>query len=262
MRLHHIAELHYPNEVKERFFGGLGRPVQFYFGDIFDIPDEEWLDLESYAKELTAAGLFRLPFPCVSYAFERHGRHVVSHVKQMGPKTFDFYVAVKQEIDGHPGLAALKAVATIHDVTEKGVNMEVPRASMGFWPEANTAERSKEAQAELGDFVNCLFALTVMMHAKGIEVSTEPAPEKLNAKRAKKGKPPIEDIRHVTIRVDGKRYSITGHEIGHHASPRLHWRRGHIRHLPSGVITNVRPCLVGTAERGVVDHDYAVKRKA
>lgn len=40
-----------------------------------------------------------------------------------------------------------------------------------------------------------------------------------------------------------------------HASPRLHWRRGHIRHLPSG-ITWVRPPLVGDGEHGTVINDY------
>jgi hypothetical protein len=34
-------------------------------------------------------------------------------------------------------------------------------------------------------------------------------------------------------------------EGGTHASPRLHWRRGHVRRLANGKITNVRPTLVG-----------------
>lgn len=47
---------------------------------------------------------------------------------------------------------------------------------------------------------------------------------------------------------------------GTHASPRLHWRRGHIRHLRSGRKVPVRPTLVGLAERGFIDKDYAVSR--
>jgi hypothetical protein len=45
---------------------------------------------------------------------------------------------------------------------------------------------------------------------------------------------------------------------GTHASPRLHWRRGHIRHLASGKKTWVRASLVGAAEGGVIVHDYRV----
>ena len=44
--------------------------------------------------------------------------------------------------------------------------------------------------------------------------------------------------------------------IGTHASPRLHWRRGHRRHLPDGKATWVRACLVGDPFAGTVSHDY------
>jgi hypothetical protein len=45
---------------------------------------------------------------------------------------------------------------------------------------------------------------------------------------------------------------------GTHASPRLHWRRGHIRHLAEKT-TWVRPTLVGADDGGSVIHDYRVK---
>lgn len=41
-----------------------------------------------------------------------------------------------------------------------------------------------------------------------------------------------------------------------HASPRLHWRRGHIREYASGTKAWVRPHLVGTEAGGVIVHDY------
>lgn len=49
---------------------------------------------------------------------------------------------------------------------------------------------------------------------------------------------------------------------GTHASPRLHWRRGHQRILRSGRITWVRPTLVGDANRGLVVHDYQMAADA
>lgn len=45
---------------------------------------------------------------------------------------------------------------------------------------------------------------------------------------------------------------------GTHASPRLHWRRGHLRNLQSGRPVAVKPALVGLADKGFVSKDYAV----
>jgi hypothetical protein len=45
---------------------------------------------------------------------------------------------------------------------------------------------------------------------------------------------------------------------GTHASPRLHERRGHWRHLRSGKRVWVRNCLVGDPNRGVIEKDYRV----
>lgn len=52
------------------------------------------------------------------------------------------------------------------------------------------------------------------------------------------------------------RFGSVGAANGH-ASPRLHWRRGHIRHLGNRT-TWVRATLVGKASNGVVIHDYAI----
>lgn len=43
---------------------------------------------------------------------------------------------------------------------------------------------------------------------------------------------------------------------GTHASPRLHVRRAHIRKLPSGTLTFVRQCFVGSSESGAVEKSY------
>lgn len=51
--------------------------------------------------------------------------------------------------------------------------------------------------------------------------------------------------------------AVNGAGTGHgHASPRLHWRRGHIRRIGNRT-TWVRATLVGKSENGVVVHDYA-----
>jgi len=50
----------------------------------------------------------------------------------------------------------------------------------------------------------------------------------------------------------------SGAEFGPRMAPRLHLRRGHLRRLPSGQKTWVRPCWVGHASQGVVSKEYEV----
>jgi hypothetical protein len=127
----------------------------------------------------------------------------------------------------------------------------------------------EEARAELvskygPDFAHqfvanhvCFFtSVLAALSSKGPEIRTLPAPEKLNKQRAKKGRPPIFEYRIVEIPAWAKaKAEGLG---GTHASPRLHWRRGHVRHFRTGCTTLIRPCLVGVAENGFIHKDYAV----
>jgi hypothetical protein len=64
-----------------------------------------------------------------------------------------------------------------------------------------------------------------------------------------------------------KAFAPSAHHGGHHAPPRLHWRRGHVRRQRYGIGRRrtktiwVAPVLVGDAERGVVTHDYQLAAK-
>jgi hypothetical protein len=95
------------------------------------------------------------------------------------------------------------------------------------------------------------------LSSRGPEVRTQPAPAKLNRQRARRGKLPIFEY-HI---VDIPRWAREKAEAqgGTHASPRLHWRRGHVRRLAAERKTLVRACLVGAAENGFINKDYAVR---
>lgn len=96
-----------------------------------------------------------------------------------------------------------------------------------------------------------------LMGARGVMTPITAAPKFLNAKRKKKGKPPLFEYR--TIVVDLADTKIPGAKIGSdRASPRMHWRRGHVRTLKNGVKTMVRPCLVGDKASGFIKKDYVV----
>ena len=51
---------------------------------------------------------------------------------------------------------------------------------------------------------------------------------------------------------------ISGSNSGNHSSPRMHFRRGHVRTLPSGKKTPVQSCIVGKRDNGVIEKDYDV----
>jgi len=108
----------------------------------------------------------------------------------------------------------------------------------------------------LGCTMQFVVSALAALSSKGPEIHTRPAPKDLNKRRARKGKVPIFEYRIVEIPAWAKaKAEGLG---GTHASPRLHWRRGHVRHFRTGCTTLIRPCLVGAAENGFIHKDYAV----
>jgi hypothetical protein len=120
--------------------------------------------------------------------------------------------------------------------------------------EGLTADQQSKTMSIAYQF--CVSALAALS-SKGPHIRTQPAPEKLNKQRAKKGKLPIFEYHIVEIpRWARERAEAQG---GTHASPRLHWRRGHVRRLAGERRTLVRAALVGVAENGFINKDYAVR---
>lgn len=79
------------------------------------------------------------------------------------------------------------------------------------------------------------------------------APERLNAKREKMGRPPLLDFHTISL-AKRERTDCAG-SGGTHKSPRLHFRRGHWRHYDTHK-TWVRWTLVGNPDLGFIDKDY------
>lgn len=118
--------------------------------------------------------------------------------------------------------------------------------------------------------------LTLMLNSRTTEITVEHPPGKLNKAREKRGKLPLYSHRVVTI--VPRKYSHTPSLGGTHTSPRLHWRRSHLRHFDHQTagskfmehkefngktgwwVTVIPRFLVGKKELGEVTHDYVVKR--
>lgn len=96
--------------------------------------------------------------------------------------------------------------------------------------------------------------------SKSTKQEIVPASAKLNKAREKKGKLPICEYRKVIIGAAADMpKSIAGVSVDGRASPRLHWRRGHYRTLPSNVRVPVAPALVGLSDNGIINKDYAIR---
>ncbi len=121
--------------------------------------------------------------------------------------------------------------------------------------------------------------LTLMLNSRTTERrASEPAPAKLNRKRAKIGRAPLADHTIVTIIPDRFREESEREARGTHQSPRLHWRRSHLRHydhhtlaskwMPSAKhadregwwIAVIPRMLVGRADLGEVSHEYRIEQ--
>jgi len=117
--------------------------------------------------------------------------------------------------------------------------------------------------------------LILMISSLSTEITREHIPEKLNRARVKSGHEPLPNHYVVNI-VPGRFIQRREGKGSTHASPRLHWRRSHLRHFEHQTgnakwlasenyrgttgwwVTMIPRCLVGVAELGEVTHEYKV----
>lgn len=130
-----------------------------------------------------------------------------------------------------------------------------------------------------GDQLHLSIYLTLMLASKTTEKKEVKAPTFTNKQRAKKGKAPLPA--HTVVRIVPYRYiNESQREAGRtHASPRLHYRRAHIRvfnhrtpestyvdgeiagRRVTGWVVPIARTLVGKAEDGEVSHQYFVENE-
>ena len=85
------------------------------------------------------------------------------------------------------------------------------------------------------------------------------APKFLNSKRERKGKVPFFSYR--TLHITGNTTQHKADAKSSRTSPRLHFRRGHIRRLANGTRVWVTGCLAGDKSKGFAAHDYSAQCK-
>ncbi len=132
------------------------------------------------------------------------------------------------------------------------------REAYTYYPED---QRSSRAARDCADEALAICHLMTALSLDKGRHETLPAPEKLNRKRAKKGRVPLFEYKVLDIVADVlHQRKETAHErsSGHHSSPRMHTRRGHVRRLASGQTTWVRNAIIGKPGHGQIIKQYAV----
>lgn len=138
--------------------------------------------------------------------------------------------------------------------------LEDGRRKFAVYDEFN---KDRIAARELLKLSYVLEQTLLALHCTNVRSLDNPPPNALNKKRKKDGKLPLFTYKTLHI-VSGER---SGHysqsEDGDEArrSPRLHFRRGHVRHIGGDRITWVQQCMVGNRRLGVVEKAYALEAR-
>jgi hypothetical protein len=127
-----------------------------------------------------------------------------------------------------------------------------------LWESYNNPSYTQEERVyDIADEVTAAVEFMMTINCENVKRDRVEAPAKLNKKRAASGKVPM--FSYWILDVFKEQFAAQPAQGGAHASPRFHFRRGHIRRLASGKTTYVRHTTVGRAEHGVVDKKYKMK---
>ncbi len=117
------------------------------------------------------------------------------------------------------------------------------------------------AMSDTAEEIFVVLGLCVSLSCSNVGIVDTPAPEKLNKKRVKNGRMPFYGYKEIVIKpaANGSAGSKAGCAFEGRQSPRLHARRGHIRHLQGGEKRVwVSAAMVGSGTKGVVKSTYRV----
>lgn len=220
---------------------------------------ETLYNLIDYAHELARADIFKLSYDSVYYSWfwdnEIYGAFVSSSKKDdKSIITLNIYIAQKK-----PFRVAAIGVVGLYDFGKgpQSSAESITTNSVVVYknPEFRFAEQDHNTM--FANITYAVIALAALMESQHTKTRMQQVGDKLNNKREKRGLPKIMPFHTVYFEVDGKEYNTDGTFRGTGAQKRMHWRRGHVRHLSSGKITHVRPCLVGS-----LGNDVEVKKPA
>ena len=199
----------------------------------------EKIDFDSLVAENRSSVVSR------SYTQDGSVNMFYCYIMSEQPHGIDVDIFMGKEND-KSGMLYIATAIIVHDGTK-----------LQFITEDNGIETVKTTFGTcLGSAVAAIYMMTM---GKNNFYMSVPTPEEAatNRKRISKGKKPLIEFKVATI--EGKRTMRSSTPYGTHASPRLHWRRGHWRTITkSGKKTWIAPMEVGDEGNGRVIKTYAI----
>ena len=211
----------------------------------------------------------RLPYPCIVLEFTMGAHRLILIAREMTDNNgkphiavYHVYVAKPPIGREHEGLYWVpNEVVTVIDLAHfdrkldgshaiRLINMQTgQRVSIG-----SGADHVVKCLQE-----NCgLSVLSLIQALQCCNVTTGAIPPSaaLNKKRIANNRLPFVEYKVLML---GDERSASTPQGGHHASPRQHLRRGHIRRISDNRTVWVNQCLVGNPNKGFIVKDYRVK---
>jgi hypothetical protein len=220
----------------------LRKAQKFYAGDVENLPEFKW-------RSLSDPETFpMLPFSVTAIEF------ISGHINAIAVLTEGFVSEKKHGVvtlnlfwKTEKG-APFMPIGMI-DIDRHGGKNAARLLPSHFFPMDPSDERTSNLCALLTEDT-CRFLQ--VLNCVNVRTEEVPAPAALNKKRAKSGKPPIYSYKTLVLRPNAAKRVDGG---GTHDSPRIHLRRGHIKHRKTGNFW-WQPCVVGDRAKGVVMKDY------
>jgi hypothetical protein len=265
-----------PYAGKDKFvdtlFGIYPAMHHFNFGSIDPVPDQEWVGLQLYSFDLLENDLFDVPYEAFSFGWSQtlQGQRVdrivaclklpgdVAGKPEMPVAGLECWMFNSVQHQGQLGYHCMHTLFSAINSKKAGKLMVLEPEVLPIRENGARLKADKDECTLAPSLVSDMTALVALLHADGVSLRSKPAPQRLNKMRVAKGKFPIGPMSDVFINVGGTQYATSGAIVGSHASPRMHWRRGHVRRLQDGKITNVKPCLVGSVG-SAAPREYRVK---
>jgi hypothetical protein len=194
-------------------------------------------DAFQFGIDLVRHGLLRLPFP--QCYFERGDQCFFVREDEVDEASGGFIWTVwgldRRGLDGEPIVALQILLLGVGMLANAG-----PDAKQARWLRRPPWVDITDEQTELlgfyyMDMLSACIGFLGFRHATQERVTVA---KSVQARRTRQGKEPLPE--YTVVRIDG---AALRRDVGAgaHASPRPHWRRGHVRTLPSGSKTVVRP---------------------
>lgn len=211
---------------------------------------------DSYVKMLSEK--VRLPFRNTVVKYERELLGIKGFVLSEMDNTDENYIFVAAAYGSEKQYTPVGVDVKALRVEEgadgyHSVVFPLHRVAMEYDPHAGRRTDLPDEYA-LG-FIRSLCDILAIINSPNIIEKETTDYSKLNKKRIKQGKPPLPDVTTITIKreilKELKEQEEAEREPG--AKKRLHWRRGHFKHMPTGTFW-YSACLVGSGP--MIEHDY------